>query len=56
MLPVRPEPLAAFSALAMTQSMLLVRDQRRQRLFRNVTPGGPTMSPRKRMRMRIPTV
>ena len=40
MLPVRPEPLEAFSALAMTQSMRSCAHQRGERLFQERDAGG----------------
>src|SRR5262249_14014592 len=50
---VMPEPPEAFSALAMTRSNCSRSRRRGRACFTNVTPGGPTMSPRKRMRIGV---
>src|SRR6516225_9879450 len=48
---VMPDPPDAFSALAMHRSMHSRSIRGRSTRLRKVTPGGPTMSPRKRMRI-----
>src|ERR1700687_956114 len=48
---VRPEPPAAFSALAMTQSILSSGINSGSTRLTKFTPGVPTMSPIKRIRI-----